>query len=241
MEQVELVNELVAEGLNDCEISRRTGIPRRTILGWRHGRAPKPRQDLRCSVCSHGVFEGPEDSYAYLLGMYLGDGCISAAPRTHVLRITLDGAYPAIVTECASSMAAVCPPKRARVDKTRSRAVTVVMCWKHWPCLFPQHGPGRKHERSIYLSAWQEELVARNHESLIRGLVHSDGCRVVANDRGVASLRYHFDNLSEDIKRIYCRSLDALGIHWTRPSYKDIAVYRKADTARLDEFVGPKE
>lgn len=31
---------LVAEGLNDCEVSRRTGISRRTILDWRHGRAP---------------------------------------------------------------------------------------------------------------------------------------------------------------------------------------------------------
>ena len=75
---------------------------------------------------------------------------------------------------------------------------------------------------------------------LVRGLIHSDGCRVVANDRGVASVRYHFSNLSEDIKRIYCDALDRLGIPWTRPSHRDIAVYRKAATARLDEFVGPK-
>jgi hypothetical protein len=95
-------------------------------------------------------------------------------------------------------------------------------------------------ERPIYLAPWQERLVRGNREELIRGLIHSDDCRVVANDRGVASVRYHFDNLSEDIKRIYCTSLEALGIHWTRPSYKDIAVYRKADTAKLDEFIGPK-
>ena len=114
------------------------------------------------------------------------------------------------------------------------------MSWNHWPCLFPQHGTGKKHERSIYLADWQRDLVSRNHESLIRGLIQSDGCRTVANDRGVESVRYHFYNLSEDIKAIYCASLEALGIHWTRPSYKDIAVYRKADTARMDEFVGPK-
>ena len=29
--------------------------------------------------------------------------------------------------------------------------------WKHWPCLFPQHGPGRKHERKIRLEAWQRD------------------------------------------------------------------------------------
>jgi hypothetical protein len=39
---------------------------------------------------------------------------------------------------------------------------------------------------------------------------------------------------------IYTDSLDMIGIHWTRPCSKQIAVYRKADTARLDEFVGPK-
>ena len=25
---------------------------------------------------------------------------------------------------------------------------------KHWPCLFPQHGPGRKHGRPIVLEEW---------------------------------------------------------------------------------------
>jgi hypothetical protein len=30
---------------------------------------------------------------------------------------------------------------------------------KHWPCLFPQHGPGKKHQRKIELTVWQQELV----------------------------------------------------------------------------------
>ena len=76
--------------------------------------------------------------------------------------------------------------------------------------------------------------------AFIRGLMHSDGCRVVANDRGVMSVRYHFSNKSEDIKRILCDNLDALGIGWTRPCDRHIAVYRKASTRLLDEFVGPK-
>jgi hypothetical protein len=87
---------------------------------------------------------------------------------------------------------------------------------------------------------WQENVVAQDRRALIRGLIHSDGCRVVANDRGVMSVRYHFSNKSEDIKRIFCQNLEALGIHWTRPCDREIAVYRKACTALLDEFVGPK-
>jgi hypothetical protein len=106
--------------------------------------------------------------------------------------------------------------------------------------LFPQHGRGKKHERAIHLLGWQDELVGQHRCAFVRGLIESDGCRVVANDRGVASIRYHFSNRSEDIKRLYCESLDALGIQWTRPCSKQIAVYRKSSTARLDEFVGPK-
>ncbi|MEA2002014.1 MAG: hypothetical protein U9N84_09055 [Actinomycetota bacterium] len=74
----------------------------------------------------------------------------------------------------------------------------------------------------------------------MHGLIHSDGCRVVAPDRGNRSVRYHFSNRSEDIKRIFCSSLDALEIPWTRPSDKDIAIYRKAAVERLDTFIGPK-
>jgi hypothetical protein len=39
---------------------------------------------------------------------------------------------------------------------------------------------------------------------------------------------------------LFTTALDDLGIPWTRPSKRDVAVYRKAATARLDEFVGPK-
>lgn len=114
------------------------------------------------------------------------------------------------------------------------------MYWQHWPCLFPQHGPGRKHQRPIHLEAWQRCIVARKRRLLIRGLIHSDGCRIVANDRGRSSPRYLFSNRSEDIKALYCESLDAIGIRWTRPSDLQIAVYRKGDVQVMDRFVGPK-
>ena len=114
------------------------------------------------------------------------------------------------------------------------------MYWTHWPCLFPQHGPGRKHLRPIVLEEWQQRIVSKYRRELLRGLIHSDGCRIIANDRGRPSVRYHFSNLSEDIKSIYCESLDALGIPWTRPCDKQIAVYKKEAAARLDSFIGPK-
>ena len=125
--------------------------------------------------------------------------------------------------------------------KRPMNCVEVSLYSKHWPCLFPQHGPGKKHSRRIALEPWQQAIVDDETEEFICGLIHSDGCRVVANDRGVRSIRYHFSNRSEDIIGLFTNALDSLDIHWTRSSRRDVSVYRKADTARLDGFVGPKD
>lgn len=77
-------------------------------------------------------------------------------------------------------------------------------------------------------------------EDFVRGLIHSDGCRVVADDRGVKSIRYHFTNHSEDILGLFTSALDLLGIPRTRSTKYVVSIYRKAATARLDEFIGPK-
>jgi hypothetical protein len=109
---------------------------------------------------------------------------------------------------------------------------------------FGCHGPGRKHLRPIKLVDWQQALVRGAHEWLLRGLINSDGCRIVARERKQGRVReaprYVFSNLSEDIKSIFCDGCDALGIRWTRPNAKSVAIYRGASVARMDEFIGPK-
>ena len=94
--------------------------------------------------------------------------------------------------------------------------------------------------RRIALEPWQQALVDQETEEFVMGLIHSDGCRVVANDRGVMSVRYHFSNMSEDIIGLFTAALDQLDIPWTRSSKKVVSIYRKAATARLDTFIGPK-
>jgi hypothetical protein len=74
---------------------------------------------------------------------------------------------------------------------------------------------GSERARPIRLEPWQELLVKQATEEFIRGLIDSDGCRVVANDRGVRSVRYHFSNRSEDILGLFSGALDALGIPWS--------------------------
>jgi hypothetical protein len=240
----DLVLDLIEAGLTDTEIARRTGVPRRTVLDWRTGRIP--RADISpCGFAKHLPLPGPE--YAYLLGLYLGDGCLSATHRPGVwrLRIFADSRYPGIVEECAAAMQAIFPSQHAnRLTRRASRCTEISMYSKHWLCLFPQHGVGRKHHRAIELAAWQRRIVGRAREQFLRGLIHSDGCRIVAHERQAGRVRdaprYSFSNRSEDIKRLFCESCNALGIRWTRPSDREIAIYRLASVARMDQFVGPK-
>jgi len=172
--------------------------------------------------------------------MYLGDGYISRQRRVWRLRVTCATQYPAIIARCCETIDALMPKQHATVVQRKGRCVDVSHFSKHWPCLFPQHGPGRKHNRPIRLEAWQEAIVYDETEQFVRGLIESDGCRVVANDRGVMSIRYHFSNRSEDIIGLFTAALDHLEIPWTRSTKYIVSIYRKAATARLDEFIGPK-
>jgi hypothetical protein len=101
------------------------------------------------------------------------------------LRITLDSRYPKIIDRTRDAIEVLMPGQRAGTWRRSDNCTEVYLCSKHWPCLFPQHGPGRKHLRPIRLEPWQEELVKEATEDFVRGLIDSDGCRVVANDRGV--------------------------------------------------------
>ena len=240
-EEFEAVQRLIAAGVNDCAIARQTGIPRCTVRDWR--RRPQIRtRPVASSPCGilHDFATLPAATYSYLLGLYLGDGCVSRHPRAWCLRITLDKKYPEIIDRCRVAIDNLFPSQHASVQQQAKGCVVVSHYSKHWPCLLPQHGPGKKHLRSIRLQPWQEVLVKEATEEFIRGLIDSDGCRVIANDRGVRSVRYHFSNRSDDIRGLFCAALDELGIPWTRPRWFEVAVYRKAAVARLDEFVGPK-
>jgi hypothetical protein len=241
VEQFESARQLIAAGVNDCAIARQVGVPRTTVRDWRC--RPQIRRRLPhgsgCGVL-HALSALPPTAYCYALGLYLGDGCISQSQRVWRLRITLDRKYPGIINRCCAAIDQLMPGQRASIYPQPKGCVVVSHYSKHWTCLFPQHGPGRKHTRPIRLEPWQDVLVKQATEEFIRGLIDSDGCRVVANDRGVRSVRYHFSNRSDDIRNLFCAALDELGIPWTRPSQFVIAIYRKAAVARLDEFVGPK-
>jgi hypothetical protein len=110
---------------------------------------------------------------------------------------------------------------------------------KSWPCFFPQHGLGKKHDRFIILEDWQQYLVAEHPQLLLRGLIQSDGCRFINTGKNWTAPRYLFTNLSSDLREIFTDACDALGLRWTAAK-NTIYVSQVADVARMDTFIGPK-
>jgi hypothetical protein len=139
-------------------------------------------------------------------------------------------------------------PARSVSAVQREGCIELVSFSKHWRCLFPQHGPGRKHERTIGLEPWQEEIVSSYPGNFARGHFHSDGCRLTNRvrrplkngDRWYEYPRYLFVNRSADIHRLCGEALDRLGVAWRFSKRTTISVARREAIARLDQFVGPK-
>lgn len=243
---------LMASGASLRSISAATGVSRATLRDWRDHPARDNELRTDCPRCT-GVPAWPEPAadYAYLLGLYLGDGCISAggdpAKGVWKLRIICADAWPGLIRECARAMTSIRPASKA-LTQQREGCTEVLSYSKHWPCLFPQHGPGPKHERKIELAGWQRAIVDRYPGEFARGLFQSDGYRGVnrvrhtvgGGDRVYEYPRYLFVNVSGDILRLCGQTLDLLGVAWRFSKPTTISVARRAAVARLDEFVGPK-
>ena len=240
--QVEKVLELVAEGHSYASISRATGVSRFAIRSWVQGELPGRRQPpgRQCAVCSETYEQIPVGPYAYLLGLYLGDGCLSFVHRgVYKLRIACCDAYPGLMEECVLAMQEILQNRVCRVHGVGCTEIS--SCSKHWLCYFPQHGAGRKHERKIVLSGWQRQIVDSYPAPFLRGLLHSDGCRVLNWVNGTPYPRYHFSNTSADIRGLFGRACDTLGVAWRPHNVCSLSVARRASVRILDEFVGPKK
>jgi hypothetical protein len=132
------------------------------------------------------------------------------------------------------------PTSRASVYPLPSCAVEIRSYSKTWPRLFPQHGPGRKHKRKIELVPWQRAIVEVHPKELLRGLIHSDGCRVINRVNGTDYPRYFFSQVSDDIRRIFCETCDLLDIQHRLNRWDSVSIARAPSVALMDSFIGPK-
>lgn len=250
VDEFEWVARLAAEGAGASEIARETGIPRSTVRDWlAPGAADRGPARARANDAGPPRVDDLPPSYPYLLGVYLGDGCLAEHPRqVYRLRISLDLRYPGIVEEVAAAVQQHVPENRvARIPRAghftgrpEPTLVEVSAYSKRWPALFPQHGPGRKHEREIALADWQLESVRRDPRGLLRGLIHSDGCRFINTGTNWRHPRYSFSNRSAGMRAIFALGCDLLSVLHTQAPHT-VYVSRKADVALLDAFIGPKQ
>ncbi|MFJ6169015.1 transcriptional regulator [Micromonospora orduensis] len=232
-------------GSTVAEVARCLRLPYPTVRGW-CGEQAEPRQHgtaFRCFRCRPAVNNQTDRAaYAYLLGLYLGDGHLVTSARVPVLRIACSNAWPGLIEACDAAMRAVLAAKVQRVQQ--QGCVSVQSYGMHWPCLFPQHGPGKKHDRPIVLTDWQQPILQSHPGDFLRGLFHSDGCRVAnrVTVRGKAYVypRYMFVNESTDIMGLCQWGLDLLGIAWRMNRRNSLSVARRGAVAALDRHVGPK-
>jgi hypothetical protein len=229
-------------GASISEIHRSLGVSRGAITDWlRDPVVALADAATTCFICNVVLCPDP-GRFAYLLGQYLGDGYLVTRARVPRLRIACALAYPGVAAEVDDAMQVL--------SGNRVSAVKGVgysdrgAYWKHWPCLFPQHGPGMKHTRPIVLSAWQQEIVDAHPWSLIRGLIHSDGCRsinkIMTRGKGYSYPQYFFANESSDILAIMGRTLDSVGVAWRFNRPNSISIARRDAVELMDLHVGPK-
>ncbi|MFD5733909.1 helix-turn-helix domain-containing protein [Streptomyces sioyaensis] len=243
-------------GARNADVARALGIPLGTVGYWRHldrakrGECPGSHHP-RCPRCDGRDLDAA--AYAYLLALYLGDGHIIqySTHRVPSLMVTCGDDWPGLMDACETAMRAVFPDNSVcRVSRTGCHNVKVYS--KHLSCMFPQHGEGKKHERPIVLEPWQQQIVDAHPWEFIRGLIHSDGCRItnwttrlVGGERKRYEYpRYFFSNKSDDIRRLCSDTLTKVGVEWTTLARGsdpfNISVARKASIALMDQHIGPK-
>jgi hypothetical protein len=147
LEEFERVIELVESGVNNCAISRATEIPLSTVQRWHKqhegGLPPRKQRPSACFVCDASALD--ERAYAYLLGLYLGDGCLVPQRRgVYRLEVALDQTYPNIISDAREAINAIKRHGRPSGCRHREGCDVIYSYWKHWVCLFPQHGSGPK-------------------------------------------------------------------------------------------------
>jgi hypothetical protein len=91
----------------------------------------------------------PPDPYSYscILGLYLGDGCVSVKARGSAqIVVSWDADYPGLIEDCVTAIRLVTLGTHVMHHRVKDqRCVRVLCAWKHWPTALPQHGAGRKH------------------------------------------------------------------------------------------------
>jgi hypothetical protein len=246
----------ILEEWEDCgnqrEVMRRTGIPRSTVqrLIKRYQTVTNFEREFEL-IPENPLLDQLKSTsqesleihfhYAYILGLYLGDGEINKGRRTKRLIITLDQKYPQIIARCMTALQTLMPQNKVSYYNCPKGNCVRVSCFNdNWHEIFPQHGAGVKHLRPIILEDWQHYIVDQYPLEFFRGLYHSDGSRSQNIVYGKNYPRYLFSNESDDIRKLFTDTVEKLGLHWTTANRRNLAISKREDVEWLDKYIGAK-
>jgi hypothetical protein len=170
------------------------------------------------------------------------------APAPFAFRIALDAKYPTIIDDTAALLRRCFATNRVDVVTAglKGDCVNVSLYSQHLACLFPQHGPGKKHQRVIALECWQWQQIVHAPWGFIRGCIRSDGSAFINRTGRYEYLSYDFSNRSREIVELFCRACDLVGVEQrftgsnSRRGVWDARINRRASVALMLEHVGLK-
>jgi hypothetical protein len=103
-------------------------------------------------VCFRCESDTPPATYAYarLLGLHLGDGCVSETAGSFCPPGLLRSRHPTINMRVAEAIETITQEPHCPFAEVPG-AVVVKKQWWHWRCALSQHGPGRTHTRRLVM------------------------------------------------------------------------------------------
>ena len=232
--EINSILKLKNEGKNNTEISKLLDIPRTTIITILNKKSTNiVKKQLIDNSKNYILNNNLEKEYSYILGLYLGDGHIVKMKRTFRLRIFLDKKYDDLNNYVKRTLELLFPNNKVTINKTKINMIIINVYSNNLINLFPQHGAGKKHNRSIVLEDWQRDVIVP--DQIIKGLIHSDGSYFYS---GIYD-RYEFKNSSSDILSIFKIYSNKLNLKYTEQK-KVITFYKREDVLKLKTIIGTK-
>jgi hypothetical protein len=246
---IEEVLKRYEENKNISELSRIYSVPRHTILYWLKSNilnTIQVREEINQktidSIYEHISLNKKE--YSFILGLYLGDGCITQNGRndsSYKLRIAQDNKYPKSIHDIKNKLSNFFVKEAKLVDVKGCCHITIYD--KYLPIYFPQHSKGFKHDRKINLNQFQLENI--DHAELMSGLWLADGSRYFANHGKYKYERFNFTNKSLDIIELFESCLNKFEIKYSKRVKPDkiwiIEIQNKENVNKIKNIVGIKE
>jgi len=196
--------------------------------------------------------EEQKRSYSYILGFYLGDGCLGQTKKTSrskTLFLANQASFVNMNKYITDSLQLLFPNKKIKHYYRKGQdCVNIKVNAISLEELFP-HGQGTKHTRKIELKEWQEEICKQYPKEFIKGLMESDGCRFKPVKKYKYFI-YQFTNASKDIHNILQKFCDLIQLSYTfrKKEFKTqkratiyLTCFSKKETVLiLDNFIGIK-